>query len=196
MTSQCYFGTPKHSILTITLSSCQLCEWEWVETCKCAPLIKLANHTNNWLRNDTNNVIVRMLWLGDPKIIYTLFTQKDAAATNTVLTLIFRMLWKAKFSSFQAIRGILNKMVEGNEYLEYSDESLECETKLWRPICRGVAYRNWNGRHRVDGANSSARLPRLQGHLVDTRNWRRIRLSRAGNNHDRHAVAVHRYYRA
>ena len=40
------------------------------------------------------------------------------------------------FEFFMAIRGIINKMAEGNEYLEYSDKSLECETKLWRPFLR------------------------------------------------------------
>ena len=29
-------------------------------------------------------------------------------------------------------------MAEGNEYLEYLDESLECRRNLWRPFCRGV----------------------------------------------------------
>ena len=38
-----------------------------------------------------------------------------------------------------AIRGMMNMMAEGNEY---SDESLECETKLWRLFLGAVAHRN------------------------------------------------------
>ena len=67
-------------------------------------------------------------------------------------------------------------MAVGNEYSEYLVESLEREMKLWTPFRRGVAYRNWNGRLRVEGVNSRTRLPRLQGQL-NTHNWRRIRLS-------------------
>ena len=49
------------------------------------------------------------------------------------------MLWEANVSSFMAIRGIMNKMAEGNKYL---DQSLECKTKLWSPFLRDVADRN------------------------------------------------------
>ena len=44
------------------------------------------------------------------------------------LKILVCMLWEANFSSFMAIRGIMNKMAEGDEYLECS---LECEMKLW-----------------------------------------------------------------
>ena len=49
------------------------------------------------------------------------------------------MHWEANFSSFMVIRGIMNKMAEGDEYLDYS---LECEMKLWRQFFRGVAHSN------------------------------------------------------
>ena len=64
-----------------------------------------------------------------------------ASLADPTHTMHIPYLLKAKFSSFQVIRGILNKR-EGGEYLEYLDVSLECETKLWRLFRRGIAYRN------------------------------------------------------
>ena len=55
----------------------------------------------------------------------------------TIGTLIFHTLWEANFSSFMAMRDIMNKM-KGDEY---SDESWGCKTKLWRLFLRGVAQK-------------------------------------------------------
>ena len=51
----------------------------------------------------------------------------DTTSDSTICTLIFSTLWEANISAFMAIRGIMNKMAEGNEY---SDQSLKCEMKL------------------------------------------------------------------
>ena len=83
-------------------------------------------------------------------------------------------------------------MAKGNKYLEDLDESLECETKLWRPFRRGVAYRNWNGHHWVDSANSSVRLPCLKDIRTPAIGEEFVCGQEWDNDHDRHAVVVHR----
>ena len=80
-------------------------------------------------------------------------------------------------------------MVEGNEYLEYLNESLECEAKLWRPLAlfteiemAAFELTVWTA---VRGYHVYKDIwtPTIGEEFVCRQEW--------GNDHDRHAVAVH-----
>ena len=45
----------------------------------------------------------------------------------------------AKISSFEAIRAGMEKTVEGDEYLEFSDETLERRRNIRKLFCMGIS---------------------------------------------------------
>ena len=73
--------------------------------------------------------------------------------------------------SFEAIRAEMENNIEGDEYLDYSDETLE-QRRNFRAVSldhKSLIIKRvaccFNGRIPVDCVNSSARLPCLQKSL-------------------------------